>query len=53
MSFVLSEISKGSRRYTISQKVESPTGNSWVEIATFTKRATAFFYISFVEKMFK
>lgn len=53
MSFVLSEISKGSRRYIISQKVESDSGSSWVEIATFTKKTTAFFYISFVEKMFK
>ncbi len=49
MSFVLSEVCKGEKHYTISVKVDSV----WKEIAKISKRSTAFHYMNLINQLSK
>lgn len=53
MRFVLSEFTKDPIPYKINQRIETATGVIWKEIAAVSKRSTAFFYMTLLEKLSK
>lgn len=53
MRFVLSEFTKAPKHYKITQRIETSAGLVWKEVATITKRNTAFFYMDLLEKLSK
>lgn len=53
MRFVLSEFTKAPKHYKITQRIETAAGLVWKEIASVSKRSTAFFYMTLLEKLSK